>query len=351
MFLKAIIYIKPIEVMKDSLKVKRLSMRDSFLSTKAKTLDLDKDLVSIQTNKIAEIHTENDLKLDVWFANNKEVVNQLLAKHGAILFRGFKSDVTNFIQFKNVAFSAPMDYKDASSPRTEIEKQVYTSTDYPQEETIQMHCELSYSHIWPEKLAFFCENPPTTGGSTILADTRKVLELIPEGIKNKFRLLGVNYYRFLTEEAGLPWYKVFGTNDKNQVEQYCEKHQITYSWEANNAFKMEWHRPAIKQHMITKEDVWFNHSLFFNKLALPSVLKNKIPDNDLPFNTYFGDGTAIKQEEFNQIKQAYNSTQFNVLWEKGDFVLVDNLLMSHGRESYTGPRKILVAMGDPASDN
>jgi hypothetical protein len=32
-------------------------------------------------------------------------------------------------------------------------------------------------------------------------------------------------------------------------------------------------------------------------------------------------------------------------WQAGSAVLIDNLLMAHGRNPYTGPRKILVAMG------
>jgi alpha-ketoglutarate-dependent taurine dioxygenase len=31
-------------------------------------------------------------------------------------------------------------------------------------------------------------------------------------------------------------------------------------------------------------------------------------------------------------------------WEKGDVLLLDNMLMSHGRSSFTGERKILVSM-------
>ena len=337
--------------MKKSLsKTKQFSMRDDFLSTKAESVDLKKDLVDIQRGKIAEVHTDDELKLDTWFVNHKETVHDLLSKHGAILFRGFQGEVEDFIRFKSSAFSAPMDYKDASSPRTEVEKQIYTSTDYPPEETIQMHCELSYSHIWPEKLAFFCKTPAITGGATILADTREVFARIPEELKNKFRNHGVNYYRFLTPKMGLPWSRVFGTESKQEVEDYCRKHKIAFSWETDNGFKMKWHRPAIRQHSITKEEVWFNHSLFFNKLALPPALRGKMKEEELPFNTHFGDGTEILPEEFNCIKKAYDISSFNVDWKKGDFVLVDNLLMSHGRESYTGPRKILVAMGDPKSD-
>jgi hypothetical protein len=31
----------------------------------------------------------------------------------------------------------------------------------------------------------------------------------------------------------------------------------------------------------------------------------------------------------------------------GDILLVDNMLMGHGRNSFVGPRKVLVAMAEP----
>ena len=36
-------------------------------------------------------------------------------------------------------------------------------------------------------------------------------------------------------------------------------------------------------------------------------------------------------------------------WHVGDLLMVDNILNAHGREAFSGARKILVAMGDPVS--
>jgi alpha-ketoglutarate-dependent taurine dioxygenase len=33
-------------------------------------------------------------------------------------------------------------------------------------------------------------------------------------------------------------------------------------------------------------------------------------------------------------------------WQKGDILMVDNMLAAHGREPFTGPRKIMVAMAE-----
>jgi alpha-ketoglutarate-dependent taurine dioxygenase len=33
-------------------------------------------------------------------------------------------------------------------------------------------------------------------------------------------------------------------------------------------------------------------------------------------------------------------------WQKGDLLMVDNMLVAHGRAPFTGPRRILVAMAE-----
>lgn len=326
------------------------ALRNSFRSTVAKQIFPD-DLVTIKAGQIAEVLCQNNVKASPWFTGNLAQIDQLLHKHGAILFRGFDlKNTADFSEFKDVVFKEVMDYTDASSPRTEINDQVYTSTDYPKEEVIQMHCELSYSHNWPEKLAFFCELPADSGGETTLADTRKVFARIPEDVKDKFRKHGILYYRYLTKEAGLPWYEVFGKNDKEYVESYCLQNNIQFEWLLNDTLKMQWHRPAVRTHPITGEEVWFNHGMFFNHRALPETVKANIQIDQLPFNTFYGDGTEISLETFDLIKSAFDQEKFGIKWQAGDLVLVDNLLMSHGRNSFSGDRKILVAMGDPMSD-
>ncbi|CAM5231048.1 hypothetical protein SANTM175S_04757 [Streptomyces antimycoticus] len=36
----------------------------------------------------------------------------------------------------------------------------------------------------------------------------------------------------------------------------------------------------------------------------------------------------------------------DVDWHTGDLLLIDNMLVAHGRRPYTGTRRVLVAMSD-----
>jgi alpha-ketoglutarate-dependent taurine dioxygenase len=48
-----------------------------------------------------------------------------------------------------------------------------------------------------------------------------------------------------------------------------------------------------------------------------------------------------------EIRGAYDSETVKFDWQRGDLLLVDNMLVAHGREPFTGNRKVLVAMAEP----
>jgi alpha-ketoglutarate-dependent taurine dioxygenase len=70
---------------------------------------------------------------------------------------------------------------------------------------------------------------------------------------------------------------------------------------------------------------------------------------DLPYNTYYGDGSQIEDAVVEEIREAYRQETVYFPWQVGDLLLLDNMLIAHGRNSYTGARRILAAMGEAYS--
>ena len=68
---------------------------------------------------------------------------------------------------------------------------------------------------------------------------------------------------------------------------------------------------------------------------------------DLPRNVYFGDGEAIGADDIAAVAAAHSQAIVSFPWQVGDVLLVDNMLVSHGREPYSGERRVVVAMSDP----
>jgi hypothetical protein len=93
---------------------------------------------------------------------------------------------------------------------------------------------------------------------------------------------------------------------------------------------------------------WFNQAHLFHTSSLPAAVREDLlasfGPEQLPRNALYGDGSVIEDEALTEIRAAFEAETVATPWQTGDVMLVDNMLMSHGRNPYDGPRKVLVAM-------
>jgi alpha-ketoglutarate-dependent taurine dioxygenase len=292
-----------------------------------------------------------DVDLASWVPGNRPEVLEKLSKAGAVLFRGFKIEsLPQFRAFTQSVCPELIEYGERSSPRTKIDDGVYTSTDHPADQPIQLHNEQSYTLNWPMKIWFFCMQPPLTGGCTPIADSRKILKRLKPQTVEKFSRKQIMYMRNYGDGLGLHWPEVFQTTDKLAVEQHCHEASIEFEWKDGNRLRTRQVRPAIRTHPHTGEQSWFNHMLFFHVTSLPPSVRDAfvsgIEEEDFPFNTYYGDGSPIEPSVLEEVREAYVQETVAFPWQKGDILMVDNMLVAHGREPFSGPRKIMVAMAE-----
>jgi len=294
---------------------------------------------------------EEHLNLPEWAATNQPFVEKQLLEHGAILFRNFRIDgVEVFEAFAKAISPQLLDYHERAAPRTEVSSKIYTSTEYPAEHAIPLHHEMSYSHNWPTKIWFYCAQPATVAGNTPIASDRKVFDLIDPAIKTRFMQKKVMYVRNYGEGVDLPWQEAFQTTDRRVVEEYCVKARTQFEWRDGNRLRTRQVRQAVASHPVTAEVVWFNHAHMFHTSNLdPSVRESllaEFKDDELPRNAFYGDGSPIESSVLEEIRAIYEGAAISFDWQKGDILMLDNFLCSHGREPFAGPRKILVAMAE-----
>jgi hypothetical protein len=96
--------------------------------------------------------------------------------------------------------------------------------------------------------------------------------------------------------------------------------------------------------------VWFNQAHLFHVSNLENSIQESLlavlKEEGLSRNAYYGDGTPIERSVLDEIRAAYKASTVVFPWQKDDLLMVDNMLVAHGRRPYTGERKTLVAMAE-----
>jgi amino acid adenylation domain-containing protein len=348
---------------KEQLTMQKIERADSnfkrFKSIKPKAISVSqKELV--RTRFLTEGSTLplviepnlDQVDLAAWIRNNLELVKTNLSRYGGILFRGFnqpsRADFENCLD----ATSTPlMNYIEGATPRIELGEKVYTSTEYPAELSIALHNELNYVITWPMKIFFYCVQPALEQGETPIADVRLVLKHLDPKIRQRFIDKGWMLLRNFGDGVSLPWQTSFRVQTRAELEDYCRRSRIEYTWKEGDHLRTRQTRPAVTRHPQTGEALWFNHVAFWHISSLqPKVREAMVAmyrEEDLPYNTYYGDGTKIEDSVVEEIREAYRAHTIAFPWQAGDFLMLDNMLAAHGRSPFKGERKILTAMGEP----
>jgi alpha-ketoglutarate-dependent taurine dioxygenase len=298
-----------------------------------------------------------DVSLLDWARESRDRLERDVLEHGAILFRGFR--VESVAQFEEIigacSDSGAVEYHFRASPRSEVSGNIYTSTDYPAEQSIFPHNEHSYSPVFPLRIFLHCVLAPELGGETPIGDCRRLLSRLTErGIRERFaRKGGITYVRNYNDGFGLPWQRVFQTEERSRVEEYCREHGITWEWKDGNRLRTRQVGPAVVRHPRTGEEVWFNHGTFFHVTTLPQEIRKGLletfSEEDLPTNTFYGDGDPIEGGILEELRSAYLEGLVEFRWQPGDILMVDNILTVHARNPYEGPRRVVVGMAEPTS--
>ncbi|MEV1025810.1 TauD/TfdA family dioxygenase [Streptomyces sp. NPDC050264] len=304
--------------------------------------------------QLAVLHTATPA--DSWdearWGEVRERVRALLDAYGVVMLRG--ADIPDTAAFHAAVSGFGSDliesYRGGNTPRKTLADGVFTSTEYPPRYDITLHNELSYASSWPDRLYFCCLDAPDTGGATPVCDGEALLGALSPEVRERFAS-GVVYRQYLHGGAGLgkSWQDTFETRDKAVVEAFLTESGAAFEWAGDGGLRVSQHRPGVLKNPRTGRDTWFNQADQWHPSNLPGdegelLLELTDSVDDLPHWVTYADGTPLSDGDLAEVRAAQRTHRLVEPWQRGDVMIVDNMSVLHGREAFTGTRKVVVSM-------
>ncbi|MEO0425604.1 MAG: TauD/TfdA family dioxygenase, partial [Pseudomonadota bacterium] len=291
----------------------------------------------------------SDADLVAWVRAERDAVSEALARHGVVLFRGGPFHEEANFEALGRALLGELYGEYGDLPRSQVSRRVYGSTPYPADRAIRFHSESSHLTTWPTRILFGCVVPSQTRGETPLADGRVVLEALPAQVRARFVEQGLRYSRTFTDGLDVRWQDFFRTDSRDEVEAACAQTGTACEWDTDGTLHIADVRTAVCDHPDHGWPVWFNqialHHPAYLDAGVREALLAKFGVERLPRNVTYGDGSPIGEADLAAMDRAYDQARVEFPWQRGDVLLVDNERVAHGRNPFTGERRIIVAMG------
>ncbi|KXJ21901.1 Clavaminate synthase-like protein [Exaiptasia diaphana] len=151
---------------------------------------------------------------------SREKLDANLPRAGAVLFRrtGIQSsqDFKEFIQ--GIGYET-LKYEGGVGNRSEVDSQIFSSTDDPPEHNIELHNEMSGTPYYAKKVIFCCLQPPkpNCGGLTPISKNSEIFKSLDPDVVDIIKKRKIRYLRYLPDSKDNPymsWQQSFVTEDK-----------------------------------------------------------------------------------------------------------------------------------------
>jgi hypothetical protein len=286
-----------------------------------------------------------------WVRERRAEIDAKLLRHGSLVLKNFHID--SIADFESLArgLSDQLYVGYGDLPVREDNQQLYQATPYAAQHTIYFHNEASHTPRWPLKQFFLCALAAEWGGELAVSDCRAILDTLGPELVNRFIDKRLMYVRNFVPYVDVRWQDFYKISDRAQLEAFLKSRDIEFEWKGE-VLQTRIRAPALARHPKTRELVWFNQI----QLHHPRMLESKVysglqgmfgKESEFPRYVCFGDGTPIGSDIVDEISQSLTKHAVNIAAKNGDVIFNDNMLVSHSRLPYRGPRKVCVALADP----
>ena len=297
-----------------------------------------------------------------WTTERRPVLDALIIEHGGIVLRDFPIATSEDF---NVVISVFPPYQrgyiGGAGPRATITGRVMEATQLSETMRLTLHSEMGYSQTYPPRIAFFCRKPAEVGGETTIGNMRKFMGMYPADIREKLeRLKGRTVRNFAACGASRGqrvtdhpdnrgWDDAFSTDNRADVERHCAEMGMTPIWNDNGTLTLVTHLEPFAIHPVTGER-FYRLQIHTNKafetperLAVTQALR---ASQAIPSGHSMGNGEPLPDEDCERLAANYRAVTVAWPWHSGDVMILDNLIVTHGRNPYRGTRDTQVALLD-----
>jgi alpha-ketoglutarate-dependent taurine dioxygenase len=256
-----------------------------------------------------------------------DAIVALYKQHGALLLRGFATDLDSFRRFAEQHCVAAA-FNDSRGRATLDEANNIQSVNrgvapFP------LHPELSREPWKPDICFFACLNPPSSDGATTLCDGVEIVRHLPAEARRAFEGRRLLYAQPAIPEELEHW---LGTANPSDAELAAPPASCPYFfWRAPGMIVRAFTRPALHKPMFTDAPA-FGNFLLFARYCLGT--------NAFPL---FEDGSPVPDELLAIVKSVSDRLSAPVAWRKGDLLMIDNSRFMHGRTAVRNAEERLIA--------
>jgi alpha-ketoglutarate-dependent taurine dioxygenase len=287
-----------------------------------------------------------------WARENRAMLKAQTSEHGAILFRGFPVRSAEDFDAFVAAFELPnFPYNKSLSNAVRVNwtERVFSANEAPADVTIYLHHEMAQTPIFPAQLFFFCQTAADEGGETPICRSDVLYERLkakcPEFARN-CEEKGLQYTNVMPGEndhqsgMGRSWQSTLGATTREAAE--ARLVELGYSWKWLDDGCLQATTPVLP----AVRELPSGRKAFFNQL-IAAFQGWKDVRNDPAKAIRFGDGGPLDQAATTAAAQLAEELTFNVPWQSGDVVFMDNCVAMHGRRTFRGTRKVLASLASP----
>ena len=290
-----------------------------------------------------------------WISDNKDELLHAASDHGAVLFRDFPlQSAEDFDRFVGTFDLSNFPYSKSMSNAVRVNRtaRVFSANEAPPDVKIFFHHEMAQTPIFPARILFFCEIPAQEGGATPICRSDVLYDRLndehPEFVA-ACESKGLRYSNVMpgvddpNSGMGRSWQSTLSVQTREQAESRLNELGYEYNWQDDDCLRVTTPvLPAVRESTGGRK-------AFFNQL-IAAYCGWKDTRNDPSDAIRHGDGSRLDSDAVMRAVDIAYELAFDVPWQAGDAVLIDNTLVMHGRRPFKGSRKVLASLADAQSN-